>query len=67
MTIEYVQSGPRWWRLSTDDMSERTEGYYFWDEVGTACCGPYPTEYKARLHMAMYADVLDQCRESPPP
>ncbi len=61
--IEYVPNNPRWWSLATDDMSERPEGYYFWDESGNACCGPYASTAQARMHLEMYEDSLESSND----
>ena len=35
-----------------------TPGWYFWDELGQYCHGPYPLEDEAQEHLELYAAEL---------
>lgn len=58
--IEFVKHkySPRWYYCDTF-ADERVGGYYFWDETGTECYGPYETEEQCRSGMEAYALSLE--------
>jgi hypothetical protein len=62
---------PRWWYSEqnwfphgeyyyvNEHCTSRPEGFYFWDETGTQCCGPYKTKDECRKARDTYAQSLE--------
>lgn len=58
--IDYVSTDvtyPKW--FGHDFKHLRPAGYYFWDETGTVCYGPFNTRAKAAEEMDRYAESLE--------
>ncbi len=58
--IEFVSQrniDTRWWSADVCHLSPY--GYYFWDEVGQLCYGPFASKKGCSEGMAEYAKTLD--------
>lgn len=44
--------------LTNQHVYRAAEGWYFWDETGMSCLGPYPSEAECNEGMTKYAATL---------